>query len=291
MTSHDVVYYVRKHTGIKKVGHTGTLDPQAAGVLPVCIGKATKVAEDITGKDKVYRAVLKLGVTTDTQDAEGTIIAQKEVKISKEILYNTIASFKGNISQIPPMHSAIKINGRKLYDLARKGIAVDRPARQVNIHKIEVLDIDLPRKEVLLTVTCSKGTYIRTLCHDIGEKLGCGAHMQFLLRMASGQFDIEKAIDLEEFAKLCEEKRIQSQVLSIDAFFSKYPKIIVTQAGEQKVTNGNVVSENFLHTNDITLVKDAIYRVYNEQGKFLCLSRIVDNHTHTKHLKLEKSFY
>lgn len=291
MTSHDVVYYVRKHTGIKKVGHTGTLDPQAVGVLPICIGKATKISEEITGKDKVYRAVLKLGVTTDTQDAEGSVLKEKEVNISKEILCETLARFKGEISQVPPMYSAIKIKGQKLYELARKGIEVDRPARKVMIHKIDVMDIDLGREEVLIEVICSKGTYIRTLCHDIGEKLGCGGHMQFLMRMASGPFHIEQAVTLEDFALLCKAHGIQSQLLPIDDFFAHYPRVTVKQAGEQKVVNGNVVSEKFLHVNEKAMVKGAIYRVYNQQGKFLCLSRMIHDHNNTRQLKLEKSFY
>ena len=171
-TSHDVVAKLRGITHQKKIGHTGTLDPDATGVLPVCLGKATKVCELLTDKDKTYQAVLLLGMETDTQDTTGTVTARAPVTASEEDVREAVQSFTGSYDQIPPMYSALKINGKKLYDLARAGKEVERKARMVQIHEIRIEEIALPR--VTMTVTCSKGTYIRTLCYDIGRKLGCG---------------------------------------------------------------------------------------------------------------------
>lgn len=181
-TSHDVVAKLRGICKQKKIGHTGTLDPEASGVLPVCLGNATKLCDLLTDKDKEYRAVLLLGVETDTQDTTGQILAEKEVNADEEDVRSAILSFVGPYDQIPPMYSALKVNGQKLCDLARKGQVVERKSRRITIHSIEIEDISLPR--VTMRVACSRGTYIRTLCHDIGQKLGCGGAMERLERHA-----------------------------------------------------------------------------------------------------------
>ena len=195
-TSHDVVAKLRGICKQKKIGHTGTLDPEASGVLPVCLGNATKLCDLLTDKDKEYRAVLLLGVETDTQDTTGQILAEKEVNAGEEDVRSAILSFVGPYDQIPPMYSALKVNGQKLCDLARKGQVVERKSRRITIHSIEIEDISLPR--VTMRVACSRGTYIRTLCHDIGQKLGCGGAMERLERTRSGNFKAEDAYRLSE---------------------------------------------------------------------------------------------
>lgn len=211
-TSFDVVAKMRGILKMKKIGHTGTLDPAAVGVLPVCVGKGTKLVEKFMADDKVYQAVMLLGVTTDSQDMTGEVIAEKEVKASEEEVRSAINSFVGGYDQLPPMYSAKKVNGKKLVDLARKGIEVERQPRFVNIMAIDIDKVDLPR--VTMTVTCSKGTYIRTLCHDIGQKLSCGAAMESLVRTRVGRFKIEDAITLAELEKLRDEERLEEVVIT-----------------------------------------------------------------------------
>ena len=290
MTSHDVVSFVRRCMQMKKVGHTGTLDPQAVGVLPVCIGKATKAAAFLTDKDKVYRAELKWGITTDTQDSYGVITSEKKVNISEEIIKKVILSFQGRMEQIPPMHSAVKIKGQKLYELARHGIEIKREPRKVLIYEINIRDIDFEEHTVLMDVKCGKGTYIRTLCHDIGEKLGCGAHMSFLLRTQSGVFTLDQAVTVEEFEQYCKEARVGQLLIPVDKVFSHLPFVIVNKDGERKVIHGNPVEVQFLKEK-MHLIKDETYRVYNEQGVFLCLSRAIKKGNNEFYLKMEKSFY
>jgi tRNA pseudouridine55 synthase len=185
-TSFDVVAKMRGIAHQKKIGHTGTLDPDAEGVLPVCLGKATKVCDLLTEKDKEYEAVLLLGTTTDTQDITGTVLRTADVNVSEEAVREAVLSFVGSYAQIPPMYSALKVDGKKLCDLARTGVTVERKARTVEIYRIEILSVDIPR--VRFRVHCSKGTYIRTLCQDIGEQLGCGGCMESLLRIRVAQF-------------------------------------------------------------------------------------------------------
>ena len=194
-TSHDVVAKLRGILGQKKIGHTGTLDPDATGVLPVCLGVGTKLCDMLTDEDKEYVAELYLGVTTDTQDMTGTVLSQEEVTIDEEQLKRIIYSFKGTYEQLPPMYSAIKVNGKKLYELAREGKTVERTRRSVRIEEIEILEINLPL--VKMRVVCSKGTYIRTLCDDIGKKAGCGGAMKSLERTRVGGFLIEDALKLD----------------------------------------------------------------------------------------------
>ena len=199
-TSHDVVAKLRGIVGQKKIGHTGTLDPDAEGVLPVCLGRATKVCDMLTEKDKTYEAVLLLGKETDTQDISGTVLRVGETEgLTQEQVKDCVMSFVGEYDQIPPMYSALKVNGKKLYELAREGKTIERKSRKVEIKEIRILEMALPR--VRMEVSCSKGTYIRTLCHDIGEKLGCFGCMESLLRTKVSRFEIESSMKLSEIQK------------------------------------------------------------------------------------------
>ncbi|NOS36161.1 MAG: tRNA pseudouridine(55) synthase TruB [Deltaproteobacteria bacterium] len=196
MTSHDVVMRVRRILGVKKVGHTGTLDPMATGLLPLCIGGATKIARFLEGGEKEYRATIKFGVETDTYDAEGKVVAESDTSgVSEEMVVEALAQFKGKIQQIPPMYSAVKIGGTPLYKLARKGITVEREPKEVEISAIDVEEFTMPL--LTMKITCSKGTYIRTLCHDLGSVVGCGAHLVALRRTRSGYYSIQNAITLD----------------------------------------------------------------------------------------------
>ena len=196
MTSHDVVMRVRRILGVKKIGHTGTLDPMATGLLPLCIGGATKIARFLEGGEKEYRATIKFGVETDTYDAEGKVVAESDTSgVSEEMVLEALAQFKGKIQQIPPMYSAVKIGGTPLYKLARKGITVEREPKEVEISDIDVEEFTMPL--LTMRITCSKGTYIRTLCHDLGSVVGCGAHLVALRRTRSGYFSIQDAITLD----------------------------------------------------------------------------------------------
>ncbi|NLB82361.1 MAG: tRNA pseudouridine(55) synthase TruB [Clostridiaceae bacterium] len=258
MTSHDVVYRIRRLSGIKKVGHTGTLDPNAQGVLPICIGKATKLSDMLTGSDKRYTALLRLGVVTDTQDTTGTVIKETEPCVTDKQLLHAINSFIGEVFQLPPMYSAIKMNGKKLYQLARKGIEVEREKRKIVIYKISILERN--KFEVLLDIKCSKGTYIRTLCHDIGKLLGCGACMAELTRTQTGAFHIEDAVTISQI----EESGIEKFIIPVDEMFD-YEKITLSQVQQQKVLNGQDV--------EYEAAEDNYYRVYGSDGRFLCISK------------------
>ncbi len=219
-SSHFAVAVIRRITKIKKVGHTGTLDPLATGVLPVCIGReATKLSQLIMDSDKEYRAVLKLGISTTTQDSEGEILSQKEVNVTNEQIEKAVESFVGEISQIPPMYSAIKIDGKKLYELARKGVEVERKPRIVTINYINILNIN--GDEVEMVIGCTKGTYIRTLCNDIGDSLGCGGFMKSLVRTKCGGFSIENSITLEEFEELYNKGEAESVIVSPEDIMKK----------------------------------------------------------------------
>ncbi len=236
-TSHDVVAKLRGILKQKKIGHTGTLDPEAQGVLPVCLGKATKVCDLLTDKTKEYRAVLRLGVVTDTQDMTGTVLQETDVTCTDEMVRACISRFVGVQDQIPPMYSALKVGGKKLYELARQGIEVERKPRRITIERILVEDISLP--EVTFTVTCSKGTYIRTLCHDIGAALGCGGCMKSLLRTKVGSFSLENSVTLEEIIRCREEGRLPEVIHPTDSVFSHLPEIILSPEAERLVRNGN----------------------------------------------------
>lgn len=260
-TSFDVVAKLRGVYHQKKIGHTGTLDPDAEGVLPVCLGKATKVCDFLTDKDKEYEAVLLLGRETDTQDISGKILAEAKVQTSEEEVERVIRSFVGAYNQIPPMYSALKVEGQKLCDLARKGITIERKARNVQIYGIEIEKMDLP--EVTIRVHCSKGTYIRTLCHDIGEKLGCHGCMKSLIRTRVSAFSLEEAHRLSEI-----EEKPTSWILPVDVVFSSYEKAVVSDRAEKFIVNGNRISQDQLLDMKDSCKTDRI-RFYREDGTFI----------------------
>ena len=238
-TSHDVVAKLRGICGQKKIGHTGTLDPAATGVLPVCLGSGTRLCDMLTDTDKEYVAELLLGVETDTQDTTGRVLAAREVNVSQEELRAAVFSFAGDYGQVPPMYSALKVNGKKLYELAREGKEVERKARQVKIHEIEILDCSLP--VVRLRVACSKGTYIRTLCADIGARLGCGGTMQSLRRTAAGRFRLEDAVTLERVQEKKDQGRLKELILPVDLVFENCPSLHVLGEGRNRLNNGNSI--------------------------------------------------
>lgn len=268
-TSHDVVAKLRGIVGQKKIGHTGTLDPDATGVLPVCLGKATKLCDLLTDKNKTYEAVLLLGKTTDTQDITGEVLEEKSTEaLTEEKVREAIEGFIGDYEQIPPMYSALKVNGKKLYELAREGKVIERKARPVKILDIQILEIDLPK--VRMEVSCSKGTYIRTLCHDIGEKLGCGGCMESLIRTRVSTFRIEDAKTLDEIETLKQEGKLAELLVPIDAMFPFYPKITVKDDWKAFAKNGNPL--------DLKMLKEACgqdeetqVRLYDESGKFIAI--------------------
>ena len=236
-TSHDVVAKLRGICKQKKIGHTGTLDPEASGVLPVCLGSATKLCDLLTEKDKEYRAVMLLGCETDTQDTTGTVLSEHEVTASEEEVRDAVLSFAGPYDQIPPMYSALKVNGQKLCDLARAGKVVERKSRRITIHSIEIEEICLPR--VTMKVSCSRGTYIRTLCHDIGQKLGCGGAMEKLVRTRSGWFGLEEAYKLSEIQKLSDEGRLEEILMPVETVFEGLLAVQAVGAGQKLLENGN----------------------------------------------------
>lgn len=264
-TSFDVVAKLRGILRIKKIGHTGTLDPDAEGVLPVCIGKGTKVCDMLTDQDKVYEAVLLLGVETDTQDTSGQIIEERPVEASKEMVESAVLSFAGEYAQIPPMYSALKVNGRKLYELAREGRSVERKARAVRIFSIEILEMDLPR--VRMRVHCSKGTYIRTLCHDIGQKLGCGGCMEKLLRTRVGIFELENALKLSEIEKLAKLGLVEEKIISVDELFEDCLKAATKQKFDVVAHNGNRIRRQMLK--ETVSVNTERLRVYDSRDVFI----------------------
>ena len=267
-TSHDVVAKLRGILHMKKIGHTGTLDPDAVGVLPVCLGKGTGLCSMITDWTKTYEAVMLLGTVTDTQDTSGTVLKTREVNVTKRQILEVCSSFEGEYDQIPPMYSALKVNGKKLYELAREGKVIERKARLVKILDIQILEIDLPK--VRMEVSCSKGTYIRTLCHDIGEKLGCGGCMESLIRTRVSTFRIEDAKTLDEIETLKQEGKLAELLVPIDAMFPSYPKITVKDDWKAFAKNGNPL--------DLKMLKEACgqdeetqVRLYDESGKFIAI--------------------
>lgn len=242
-TSFDVVAKLRGILKQKKIGHTGTLDPDAVGVLPVCLGNGTKLCDMLTDKDKTYEAVLLLGTVTDTQDTQGAVLETHDVDNTKEEIREAILSFIGEYDQLPPMYSAIKVNGKKLYELARQGIEIERARRKVFIKNIEIHNIDLDNKEVTMTVDCSKGTYIRTLCHDIGIKLSCGGCMKELKRSKVGQFDINTSLTINQIKELVDSNHINDVIIPVDNMF-EYDKVMVPLEYNKYLYNGNPIMEN-----------------------------------------------
>lgn len=245
-TSHDVVAKLRGILHIKKIGHTGTLDPDATGVLPVCIGNATKVCDLLMDRTKVYTAGVKLGITTDTQDITGTVLSEAPANVTEDQLLNAVTRFLGEIDQLTPMYSARKVNGQKLVDLARQGKTVERPVKRVRIDSITVTDFNPEEGTFTMLVTCSKGTYIRTLCNDIGEALGCGACMTSLRRDASGEFTLTDAVTLTEVEQYRDSGRLDEVIKPTDSVFTEYSRADITEEGRKYLTNGNPLSKEQL---------------------------------------------
>ena len=272
-TSHDVVAKLRGITRQKKIGHTGTLDPDATGVLPVCLGNATKLCDLLTDKDKEYETVLLLGKVTDTQDITGKVLQEADVRVTEEQVREVVNSFVGPIEQIPPMYSALKVNGKKLYELAREGKVIERKPRPITIHDITILDIKLTEDchEIRMRVNCSKGTYIRTLCHDIGEKLGCGGCMKSLVRTKVSQFLLADAITLDEVQKLQQEDKLIDLVIPVADMFPQYPKVYVNEEGNRFLANGNPLKLDHIKNKEDaknSLGEHKEVRIYNIDEQF-----------------------
>lgn len=284
-TSFDVVAKLRGIAGQRKIGHTGTLDPDATGVLPVVLGNATKLVDMMTDKKKEYIAEFILGKVTDTQDISGEILSECDVTCTEQEVKEAVMSFVGDIEQIPPMYSALKVNGRRLYELAREGKEVERKSRPVTIHDIEILNISVPN--VKMRVECSKGTYIRTLCNDIGEKLGCGATMTSLVRTASGQFRIEEAYRLSELQKLSDQGILSEAVVSVDSLFSDYASVKPQDETLRLAQNGNILDKKLLLSYMTEDGDRDCLRMYDANGDFFALYTLTDD---GKRYKVDKMF-
>ena len=270
-TSHYVVAKLRGITGQRKIGHTGTLDPEAEGVLPVCLGRATKVCDLLTDRDKTYEAVLLLGIRTDTQDVTGTVTDRGDIQgITREMVEQAAKKYVGEYDQIPPMYSALKVNGKKLYELAREGKTIERKARRVRIYELEILEEALPR--VRLRVRCSKGTYIRTLCDDIGANLGCYGCMEALLRTSVGPFALEEACRLEDVEAAVKAGELGKMLCPIDRLFAEYPAVQVKKGWEKLAYNGNGLKRS-MTDGDRETRDGACVRIYDAGGNFLALYR------------------
>ncbi len=288
-TSHDVVAKLRGILKQKKIGHTGTLDPDAVGVLPVCLGKATKLCDMIADKDKVYEAVMRLGETTDTQDISGTVLHKTPADftvLSKEAIEEAALSFVGDYDQLPPMYSAIKVGGKKLYELAREGKEIERSARRVHIFDITISDINENKTcgtiDVTMRVHCSKGTYIRTLCHDIGERLGTGGCMASLVRLKVGRFELSSALTLSEIETLAAADDIKAHVIAVDDMLLEYPAVRVKDTASRLLHNGNPLavsdvemlteSQAVCESKTAPVLSDGSwFRVYDVDGCFIAI--------------------
>ena len=277
-TSFDVCAKLRGILKTRKIGHTGTLDPDAEGVLPVCIGNATKLCDLLTDKEKEYETVLYLGVTTDTEDMTGTVLTTSPVTVTKEEVETTIQSFVGTYDQIPPMYSAIKVNGQRLYDLARQGKIVERKARTVTIHRIDILEFLMnPEKPeyvqaVKMSVVCSKGTYIRTLCKDIGETLLCGGCMKSLLRTKVSVFQLSDSLKLGQISEMMAKKQSDLFLRSVDSMFLELPKAVVTKEAEKYLYNGNLLLPGQLDFDQyLSLEQKLEIRVYDSKNNFTAI--------------------
>ncbi|MFA9466769.1 MAG: tRNA pseudouridine(55) synthase TruB [Velocimicrobium sp.] len=284
-TSHDVVAKLRGILKQKKIGHTGTLDPDAEGVLPVCLGKATKLCDLLTEKDKCYEVVLKLGVTTDTQDLTGLVLTTQDVMFQEDLVKEAILSFQGDYEQIPPMYSALKVNGKKLYELAREGIEIERNARLVKIYRIEILGMNASENEVHMRVECSKGTYIRTLCFDIGEKLGCGGTMKTLLRTRVERFLLTESILLSEVEQRVADGTLQTAVMAIEDMFGQYGVFNVKEEKERFLNNGNQLSIEDGEMQEKNQ-EASIFKMYDTKHTFKGLYQMTENRKCLKPYKM-----
>lgn len=265
-TSHDVVAILRGILKQKKIGHTGTLDPHAEGVLPVCLGKGTKLCDMLTEKDKIYQVRLKLGVETDTEDMTGTVLKQSDTSSLKEDEVRTvIESFVGKQMQIPPMYSAIKVNGKKLYQLAREGITIERAEREIEVYRIQILNMELPY--VTMEIECSKGTYIRSICRDIGAKLSVGGAMQDLIRTRVSSFYIKDSLKLEQVKEFVEQGKLDSHIVPVDVPFLNYPKVVIEEKYDKWLRNGNKLKKEWFSFAPC----DSFVRVYDAKNEFIGL--------------------
>ena len=265
-TSQDVTARLRRVFGTRRIGHGGTLDPMATGVLPVFVGRGTRGVEFFEHAEKTYETELLLGVATDTEDTTGTVLTRREVSVTQEQLDGTLERFRGEIMQIPPMYSALKVNGQKLYDLARKGREVERPARDIIVHEMELLDFDENAQKGTLRCVVSKGTYVRTLCHDLGQMLGCGACMSSLRRTKAGMFTLGQAITIEQLLAFAKENDPQELLMPVDALFSQYPPLIVELGQAEKLRHGAQIKDWHF--------APGTYRVYSITGEFLLLGKV-----------------
>ena len=274
-TSHDVVAKLRGVLHERRIGHSGTLDPLATGLLVVFVGRATRTVEFSEADSKEYLAGLRLGVSTDTQDITGNVIAKCDALPDEAAVRETLCRFIGDIEQIPPMYSAIKIGGKKLYELARRGESVERTPRKITVSSIDIVDKD--GTDYILNISCSKGTYVRTLCNDIGDALGCGACMSSLRRTRAGAFSVDEAHSLEDIEDAALEDRLSDIILPVDALFAPFPKLTVSESAAKRLKNGNVIKVS---------AEDGDYRVYSDSEEFLLLGRVEDGK-----LKTIKSFF
>ena len=259
-TSQDVTARLRRVFNTKRIGHGGTLDPMATGVLPVFVGRATRGVEFFEHAEKTYETVLRLGITTDTEDITGTVLTQADVSLTQARLEEVLQQFRGEIMQVPPMYSALKVNGQKLCDLARQGKQVERKPRTITIHRLECLEFT--GETARLVVHCSKGTYIRTLCKDIGEALGCGGCMEALRRVTAGEYTIEEAVPLQT---LLETEDPEQYLRTVDTMFRNHPSVTLTANQEKRCRNGNAFSVPH---------EPGTYRAYSQTGEFLMLAKV-----------------
>ena len=259
-TSQDVTARLRRVFGTRRIGHGGTLDPMATGVLPVFVGRATRAVEFFEHAEKTYETVLRLGITTDTEDMTGTVLTEENVSFTEEQLQETLADFRGEILQVPPMYSALKVNGQKLCDLARKGKTVERQPRPITIHELSL--VERGENTLRLRIRCSKGTYIRTLCKDIGEHLGCGGCMESLRRVAAGEYTIDEAVPLQT---LLDTEEPEKYLRDVDTMFRNYPAVTLTANQETRCRNGNAFSVS---------LAPGTYRAYSQGGEFLMLAKV-----------------
>ena len=264
-TSHDVVAIIKKISK-EKVGHTGTLDPNATGVLPLLIGKATGISKYLINHDKTYVATLKLGIKTDTADTEGNVIEEKEIQeLSEEVIINVLTSMVGKQSQVPPMYSAIKVNGKKLYEYARQGKTVEVKGRDIEIYNMKLLELKLNEAEVVFEISCSKGTYIRTVCENVAEKLNTVGYMKELRRVKVGEFEIQDSVNIEEIKN--NQRLLEERIISIEKFFNDKEKIELNDKELQLFLNGVMITKQNV---------EGLYRVYNN-ANFIGLGIISNN--------------
>jgi tRNA pseudouridine55 synthase len=286
MTSHDVVGLIRRTLKIKKVGHTGTLDPMACGVLPICIGQATKVSQYLLNDRKKYRCEMVLGSNTDTQDRWGTIVNERPVNVDEKEILGVFEEFKGEILQTPPMYSALKKDGKKLYELAREGKIVERKSRKICIYNIEVIKIS--GNNILFDVECSKGTYVRTICEDIGNKLECGAHMTFLLRTQTGGFSLKDTVTIEDIENLSIEE-LEEKLYSLDYPIESFPKVIVHDWAERFLLNGNTIYMKNIKENE-KFKEDDLVRMYSKD-KFIAIGRVKKDKDRNVYIHTDRVFH